>query len=119
MQKLIVVLLLSVLSIQAQSHTIKQEVESVPRFSNVKVGLLGGGEVRGRLVKFEAEELVVRVQEGGTFTDRTIQWNQVTSFKEDKPGWIKRTAGNVGSAVAMPFLVVAWLFLELLGYLGA
>jgi hypothetical protein len=110
MQKLIIGLLLAALSLQAESRTIKDQVESAPVFSDVKVGLLDGAEVRGRLVKFEAEELVLRVQEGNTFTDRTIQLSQVKSFKENKPGWLKRTAENVGMAVATPFLLVAFFF---------
>jgi hypothetical protein len=118
MQKLIAMLLLAALSLQAESRTIKEQVESVPLFSDVKVGLLEGGEVRGRLVKCEAEELTLRVPEGKTFTDRTVQLSQVTSFKENKPGWIKRTAKNVGITLAMPFLIVTWLFLGLLGYMG-
>src|ERR1700682_4165313 len=98
MQKLIVVLMLAVLSLQAESRTMKEQVESAPRFSEVKVGLLEGGELRGRLVKFEAEELVLRVPEGNAFMDRTIQLSQVSSFKENKPGWIKRAAGAGGIA---------------------
>jgi hypothetical protein len=119
MQKLIVVLILAALSLQAESRTIKEQVESLPRFSDVKVVLLEGGEVRGRLVKFEAEELVLRVSEGTTFTDRTIHLSQVKFFKEHKPGWFKRTAESVGIAVAIPFFFVAWMFFEILGYLGA
>jgi hypothetical protein len=118
MQKLIVVLLLAALSLQAE-RTIKEQVGAVRPLSDVKVGLLDGGEVRGRLVRVEAEELVVRVLDGGTFMDRTIQLSQVKSFKENKPGWLKRTAENVGIAVAMPFVILGWLFLEFLGYLGA
>ena len=116
MQRLIVVLLLAALSLQAESRTIKEQVGAVRLLSDVKVGLLEGGEVRGRLVRVEAEELVVRVLNGGTFMDRTIQLSQVTSFKENKPGWLKRTAGNVGFAVAMPFLILAWLLFEVLSY---
>ena len=119
MQKLIVVVLLAALSLQAKSRTIKEQVGAVRLSSDVKVGLLEGGEVRGRLVKVEAEELVLRVQQGDTFADRTIQLNQVKFLKEDKPGWLRRTAGNVGFAVAMPFVILGWLFLEYLGYLGA
>lgn len=115
MQKLIVVLLLAALSLQAESRTIKEQVESAPVFSDVKVGLLNGAKVRGRVVKFEAEELVLRVQEGNTFTDRTIQLSQVKSFKENKPGWLKRTAENVGFAVAAPFLLLSCLFFVLFG----
>ena len=116
MQKLIVLVLLAALSLQAGSRTIKEQVGAAPLFSDVKVGLLEGGEVRGRFVKVEAEELVLRVQQGDTFTDRTIELSQVKSFKENKPGWLKRTAENVGMAVAMPFLILAWLFLEVLSY---
>ena len=87
--------------------------------------LLDGGEVRGRLVKVAAEELVVRVQDGATFTDRTIQLSQVKSFEatehkeiktnQDRPGWLRRTAGKVGWAVATPFILVAAFFWVLFG----
>ena len=107
MQELIVVLVLAALSLQAESRTIKEQAESVSVFSDVKVGLLEGGEVRGRLVRVEAEELVVRVQDGATFTDRTIQLSQVKTVKETKPGWLKRAAKKIGIAVAVPFFYVA------------
>ena len=125
MRKLIVVLLLAALSLQAESRTIKEQVESAPVFSDVKVGLLDGAEVRGRVVKFEAEVLVLRVQEGNTFTDRTIQVSQVKSFeankhkeittKEDRPGWLRRTGGKVGMAVAAPFIVIGIFFWVIFG----
>jgi hypothetical protein len=115
MNKLIVVLMLAALLLQAESRTIKDQVESVSVFSDVTVGLLDGAQVRGRLVKSEAEELVLRVQEGNTFTDRTIQLSQIKSFKENKPGWLRRTAETVGIAVVAPFFIVGWLFFMLFG----
>ena len=125
MQKLIVVVLLAALSLQAESRTIKDQVESAPLFSDVKVGLQDGGEVRGRLMKVEAEELVVRVQNGDMLEDRTIQVSQVKSFeankhkeittKEDRPGWLRRTAGKVGMAVAAPFIVIGIFFWVIFG----
>ena len=124
MQKLIVVLLSAALSLQAESRTIKEQVESAPLFSDVKVGLLDGSEVRGRLMKFEAEALVLRMQDADTIEDHTIQLSQVKSFeaskhkevatKQGRPGWLRRTAGKVGMAVAAPFIVVAIFFWMLL-----
>ena len=125
MQKLIVVVLFVALSLQAESRTIKEQVEAAPRFSHVKVGLLDGAELQGRLIKFEAEELVLRVLEGNSIADRTIQLSQVNSFeatdhqeiktKEDRPGWLRRTAEKVGMVVAAPFIVVGIFFWLLLG----
>jgi hypothetical protein len=128
MQKFVAVLFFAALSLQAESPTIKEQVRAASLFSDVRVGLKDGGIIQGRLMKSEGDELVVRVQENNTITDRILQLGQVTSFtanqhEESRPkqdSWYKRAAVKLGFVVAAPFVLVgAFFWLLFGGNLGA
>jgi hypothetical protein len=109
MQKLIVTLLLTALMLPAQTLTLNEQIASVRVHSPVKIRLLSGAEVRGRLVRFDDERVVISVESGNTFADRTYELSQVKWFKENKPLWVIRAAKHVGFALLLPFLLLGFI----------